>query len=98
HPHSAPEVAQRRQRAPASTRAITRLPCNSPSRKVLLGAAVAALISLALAGWYFGILKRETKPVAAVTKSPQSQVAAIPEKSIAVLPLENLSEEKENAF
>src|SRR5213075_3048501 len=37
-------------------------------------------------------------PVAVVTKSPQSQVAAIPEKSIAVLPLENLSEEKENAF
>src|SRR5213075_3057915 len=37
-------------------------------------------------------------PVAVVTKPPQSQVAAIPEKSIAVLPLENLSEEKENAY
>src|SRR5213075_3074031 len=37
-------------------------------------------------------------PVAVVTKPPQSQVAAVPEKSIAVLPLENLSEEKDNAF
>jgi TolB-like protein len=36
--------------------------------------------------------------VAVVTKPPQSQAAVIPEKSIAVLPLENLSEEKENAF
>src|SRR5437773_6756790 len=59
---------------------------------------MAAVIFLALAGWYFGLLNRQTKPVAAVTKPPQSQAAAIPEKSIAVLPLENLSEEKENAF
>jgi TolB-like protein/Flp pilus assembly protein TadD len=36
--------------------------------------------------------------VAVVTKPPQSQAAAIPEKSIAVLPLENLSDEKENAY
>src|SRR5438477_67152 len=97
-PQSAAEVAQRLQLALAHTRATTRVPGKSSSRKVLLGAGVAALIFLALAGWYFGILKRETKPVAAVTKSPQSQVAAIPEKSIAVLPLENLSEEKENLF
>ncbi len=97
-PQSAAEVAQRLQLAPAQTRAITTVPGKRSSRKVLLGAGVAAVIFLALAGWYFGILNRQTKPVAAVTKSPQSQVAAIPEKSIAVLPLENLSEEKENAF
>jgi serine/threonine-protein kinase len=36
--------------------------------------------------------------VAVVAKPPQAQAAAIPEKSIAVLPLENLSEEKENAY
>jgi serine/threonine protein kinase len=97
-PRSAAEVAQRLQLAPAQTRAITTVPGKRSSRKGLLGAGVAAVIFLALAGWYFGILNRQTKPVAAVTKSPQSQVAAIPEKSIAVLPLENLSEEKENAF
>jgi len=97
-PQSAAEVANRLQGARAQTRAITTVPAKSSSRKVLLGAAVAALIFLALAGWYFGIVKRQTKPVAVVTKSPQSQAAAIPEKSIAVLPLENLSEEKENAY
>src|SRR5437667_1437657 len=97
-PQSAAEFVQRLQLAPAHTRAITTVPGKSSSRKVLLGAGVAAVIFLALAGWYFGILNRQTKPVAVVTKPPQSQVAAIPEKSIAVLPLENLSEEKENAF
>jgi serine/threonine protein kinase len=97
-PHSAAEVAQRLQLAPAQTRAITTVPAKSSSRKVLLSAGVAALIFLALTGWYFGILERHTKPVAVVAKPPQAQAAAIPEKSIAVLPLENLSEEKENAF
>src|SRR5207253_454056 len=97
-PQSAAEVGQRLQLAPAHTRAITTVPAKSSSRKVVLGAGVAALIFLALAGWYSGIIKRHTKPVAIVAKPPQAQVAAIPEKSIAVLPLENLSEEKENAF
>jgi TolB-like protein/Flp pilus assembly protein TadD len=36
--------------------------------------------------------------VAVVAKPPQAQAAAIPEKSIAVLPLENLSDEKANAY
>jgi serine/threonine protein kinase/Flp pilus assembly protein TadD len=97
-PQSAAEVAQRLRLAPAPARAITAVPAKSSSRKVLLGAAVAALIFLALAGWYFGVLKRQTKPVAVVAKPPQAQAAAIPEKSIAVLPLENLSEEKGNAY
>src|SRR6266849_3606007 len=97
-PQSAAEVAQRLQLAPAHTRAVTTVPTKSSSRKLLLGAAVAALIFLALAGWYFGILKRYPKPVAVVAKPSQAQAAAIPEKSIAVLPLENLSDEKENAY
>src|SRR5947199_1784892 len=45
---------------------------------------------LSLAGLYFGVLKPQAKPV--------SQAATIPEKSIAVLPFENLSEEKANAY
>jgi TolB-like protein/Tfp pilus assembly protein PilF len=39
---------------------------------------------------YFGVLKRQAKPVL--------QAATIPEKSIAVLPFENRSEEKANAY
>src|SRR5207237_3546724 len=34
---------------------------------------------------------------ATISTSPQAQTAAIPEKSIAVLPFDNLSEEKANA-
>src|SRR5438552_103305 len=79
-PQSAAEFVQRLQLAPAHTRAITTVPGKISSRKVLLGAGVAVVIFLALAGWYFGILKRHTKPVVVVTKSPQSQAAAIPEK------------------
>src|SRR5437879_12344529 len=51
-PQSAAEVAQQLQLAPAQTRAITGVPGKSSSRKVLLGAGVAAVIFLALAGWY----------------------------------------------
>jgi len=97
-PQSAAEFVQRLQLAPAQTRATKTVPGKTSSRKVLLGAGVAVVIFLALAGWYFGILKRQTKPVAVVTKSPQSQAAAVLEKSIAVLPLENLSDGKENAY
>ena len=45
---------------------------------------------MVLAGLYFGVLNREAKPV--------SQAPAIPEKSIAVLPFENRSEDKANAY
>ncbi len=57
---------------------------------MLLVGGIAAISIIALAGLYFGVLKRPAKPV--------SQTAALPEKSIAVLPLENLSDEKENAY
>ena len=51
---------------------------------------VASLFVLALAGVYFGASKRHIQPV--------SHAPAIPEKSIAVLPFENLSEDKTNAY
>jgi serine/threonine protein kinase/Tfp pilus assembly protein PilF len=88
-PQSAAEVAQRLQLAPGQTRT-RRAPGKNSNRKALLVGGIAALSVLALAGLYVGVLKRETKPV--------SQTAAIPEKSIAVLPFENLSEEKANQF
>jgi serine/threonine protein kinase/Tfp pilus assembly protein PilF len=87
-PQSAREVAQRLQLTAGQTR--TRMaPGKSSNRKALLVGGIAALVVLAVAALYFGVLK-QPKPV--------SQAAAIPEKSIAVLPFENRSEEKANAY
>jgi serine/threonine protein kinase/Flp pilus assembly protein TadD len=88
-PQSAAEVAQRLQLTSVQTR--TRLaPGKKLNRKTLIIGGIAALSVLALAGSYFGVLKRQAKPV--------SQAVVIPEKSIAVLPFENRSEEKANAY
>jgi serine/threonine protein kinase/Tfp pilus assembly protein PilF len=89
-PQSAAEVAQRLALTPSQTR--TRVTSGKrANRKALLIGGIAALSVLALAGSYFGVLNRQAKSV--------SQAAvAIPEKSIAVLPFENRSEEKANAY
>jgi serine/threonine protein kinase/Tfp pilus assembly protein PilF len=88
-PQSAAEVAQRLQLAPGQTG--TRIATDRiANRKAPLVAGIAALCILALAGLYVGAFKRQAKPV------PQAD--AIPEKSIAVLPFENQSEEKANAY
>jgi len=89
-PQSAAEVAQRLGLTPSQTR--TRVTSGKRlNRKTLLIGGIAALSVLALAGLYFGLLNRQAKPV--------SQAAVvIPEKSIAVLPFENRSEEKANAY
>jgi len=88
-PESTAELAQRLQLAPGQTR-IRRAPGKSSNRKALVVGGIAALSVLVLAGLYFGVMKRQAKPV--------TQAAAIPEKSIAVLPFENRSEEKANAY
>jgi serine/threonine protein kinase/Tfp pilus assembly protein PilF len=88
-PQSAAEVRRRLQLAPGQTR-IRRIPDKGLKRKTLLIGGIAALSVLALASWYLGVLKQHAKPV--------PQPAAIPEKSIAVLPFENRSEEKANAY
>jgi serine/threonine protein kinase/Tfp pilus assembly protein PilF len=88
-PQSTAEVAQRLQLTPAQT--ATRVASGKRSnRKTLLIGGIAALSVLALVGVYLGALKRQAKPL--------SQGAAIPEKSIAVLPFENRSEDKANAY
>jgi len=87
-PQSAAEVAQRLQLAPRPTR--TGTAPGKVSKKGLLVGCIAALFLLVLAGWYFEPFKRQTNPL--------PQAAAIPEKSIAVLPFENRSEEKANAY
>jgi TolB-like protein/Flp pilus assembly protein TadD len=62
-----------------------------------VGAAIAALLILALGGWY--LTRQSSKPIAAAAKTaPTATAPTIPEKSIAVLPFENLSEEKANAY
>jgi serine/threonine protein kinase/Tfp pilus assembly protein PilF len=88
-PQSAAEVAQRLQLAPGPART-RRAPGKSSNRKVLLVGGIAALSILAFAGFYLGVLNRQAKPV--------SQTAAIPEKSIAVLPFNNLSDDPQNSF
>src|SRR5947199_7061009 len=88
-PQSAAEIAQRLQLARGPTRT-SKAPPKSLTRKALLVGGIAAVSILVLAGLYVGVLKRQTKPI--------PQVAAIPEKSIAVLPFENLSDQKENAY
>ena len=88
-PQSAAEVAERLQLASGqATR--RRVQDKRLNRKALLVGSIAALSVLALAGVFLEVVKRHAKSV--------SQAAAIPEKSIAVLPFENLSEEKANQF
>jgi serine/threonine-protein kinase len=66
--------------------------------KAILWAGVAVLICLiSFGGWYFAKLKLHAK-AAAVATNTLTQAGAITEKSIAVLPFENLSEEKANEF
>ena len=64
------------------------------------GAALAALLLLGGAIWFFSRqpATRSTTTSSTSPAAPVSPAAAIPEKSIAVLPFENLSEEKANAF
>src|SRR5262249_5447033 len=95
-PQSAMEVAHRLQLSalpiPASvvTRAV-------PSKAVLWTGAAALICVIGLATWYFEKSKPRAK-VAIPAPSALTQAAPIAEKSIAVLPFENLSEEKANAF
>ena len=88
-PHSAVDVAQRLQLPPEQAR-IRTTPGKTSKRKPLLIAGIAAACALVLAGVYFGAPGRHVQSV--------SHVPAIPEKSIAVLPFENRSEEKANAY
>src|SRR4029077_4103674 len=85
----AAEVAQRLQLTPAQTR--TRVgPSKRSNRNVLLVGGIAVVSVLVLAGVYFGASKRHAQPI--------SHTSAIPEKSIAILPFENRSEDKANAY
>jgi serine/threonine protein kinase/Tfp pilus assembly protein PilF len=88
-PQSATEIAHRLQLPARSTR-ITTAPGKTSNKKTLIVSGIAALFALALGGLYFGAFKPPAKPISAPV--------AIPEKSIAVLPFENRSEDKANAY
>jgi len=95
-PQSALEVANRLQLSavPAPARIVPRA---VPS-KAALWAGVAVLICLIGVGtWYFAKSKAHTK-AAAVATTALTPVAAITEKSIAVLPFESLSRDPDNAY
>jgi serine/threonine protein kinase/Tfp pilus assembly protein PilF len=88
-PQSAAEVAQRLQ-LPSGQARIAIAPAQPARKKLMLMGGIAAASALVLAAVYFEESKRHAASV--------SPVPAIPEKSIAVLPFENLSEEKANAY
>jgi serine/threonine protein kinase/Tfp pilus assembly protein PilF len=88
-PQSAADIAHGLQLAPARTR-ISAVGIKKLNPKALLIGSIAALSVVAIAGFYFGVLKRYAMPM--------PRAASLAEKSIAVLPFENLSEEKANAY
>ena len=95
-PQSTAEIANRLQLSLPTTRTISRSRTR-PFKSIAIAAGLVAIcLMIALAGWYF--TKSQSKSAAAVSKTPSTSGATISEKSIAVLPLENLSEDKENAF
>ena len=96
-PQSAAEGAQRLQLAPAQAGTIGLVSGKRTNKLLLVGVGIGALSLLALGGWY--LTRQPGKPIAAARNTaPTSIASTLPEKSIAVLPFENLSEEKANAY
>jgi serine/threonine protein kinase/Tfp pilus assembly protein PilF len=93
-PQSVTEIARQLQIRSLEAQPPSVRPFFQRSKKRVLVLALASLCLLALGGWYFGVFKPAYAKVGAV--APVS--TAIPEKSIAVLPFENRSEDKANAY
>jgi serine/threonine-protein kinase len=105
-----PEVPQKFLQARHTATAAVPVAAEKPrtNRSWIIAAAVIIAAALAVGGY---LLSRRSAPAAAATTPSQAAVASpaavssvapavasAPEKSIAVLPFENLSEEKANAF
>src|SRR5438270_1314212 len=97
-PQSTAAVAQRLQLDAPRTGWARPITITRTKKKALAVIAIATLFVIGLVGLYFGVLKRPGKLVIAPAAQTAPQTAAIPEKSIAVLPFENMSAEKEDAF
>ena len=99
NPHL-PEKLKRRKRWKQASGASVH-PVSAPRwpKFLLIGALLVSAIALVISSLILfhraSPLRTTVLPPEAVTTSP---MAAIPEKSIAVLPFENLSDEKENAY
>ncbi len=93
-PQSTAEVANRLQLSlpPPLAQRLT-APATRPLKKIAITAGVAAVCLIAIAGWYFTKSKPHVRPAASVSSTPAAPAAAVSEKSIAVLPFENLSAE-----
>src|SRR5437899_450446 len=96
-PQSAAEVADRLQLSLPLTRTL-RTRATRSVKQIAITAGVAAACLIAIAGWYFTKSKPRVQPAASVSSTPAAQAAAVSEKSIAVLPFENMSAEKDDAF
>jgi TolB-like protein/class 3 adenylate cyclase/Tfp pilus assembly protein PilF len=93
-----PEKLRRGRRRPAS--AVSVRPVTAPRwpKVVLITALVVSAIAVVISSLiFFNRVPPTTKALAPGAKAI-GVLAAIPEKSIAVLPFENLSNEKENAY
>jgi serine/threonine protein kinase len=97
-PQSVTEIARQLQMpsVEARTWALRSFFPRSKKRALAFVLASLCLLALAVGGWYFGVFKPTHTKVGAV--APVSTATAIPEKSIAVLPFENRSEDKANAY
>jgi serine/threonine protein kinase/tetratricopeptide (TPR) repeat protein len=96
-PQSTAEVANRLQLSLPQTRTV-RTGAPRPLKKISLIAGLAAVCLIAIAAWYFTKSKPRFEATPSVSSTPAAQVAAVSEKSIAVLPFENMSAEKDDAF
>ncbi|PYI90312.1 MAG: hypothetical protein DMF03_05220, partial [Verrucomicrobia bacterium] len=96
-PQSTAEVANRLQLSLPQTRTL-RTRATQPLKKIAIIAGVAAACLIAIAGWYFTKSKPRVQRAASVSSTPATQATAVSEKSIAVLPFENMSAEKDDAF
>ena len=93
-----PEGLKRTEDVPPE--AAAKLPSWSP-KKFATFVAVVVVIAAGLLAYKFlrpGIAPSPRSASEDLRRDKQSEAAAIPEKSIAVLPFENLSDNKENAF
>ena len=90
-------AAERETAKPASVRPAS---SSRKSNSLLIAGAVVALLIIGAAIWLFS-RQTTTRSTTAAPVSPPTSASAttsVPEKSIAVLPFENLSDNKENAF
>ena len=108
-PQSVAEIAKRLEVPSPKTRRAQRAGAKQSNKRLGLVVAVGALIStVAISGWYFGFLQNfgKRRNVVAiqpsVTEPKASPTTSAPlaasEKSIAVLPFENLSRDPDNAY